>query len=299
MLWLAKTVLESTCTIKVSKFPFDEQFCKMKIGSWTFNSNDLELSSFKNKGYLDLAYLNNNTEWEFVNFSSELNLTKYTCCPYKFYDITYTFHFRRKSLYYIISIVVPCVLLSLLSTISFLFPVESGERISLVMSVLLGIFFFMPLVNDKTPVTSDSVPVLTRCFTAVNFIVFLSLLATAFIISMHHASPSRPVPCYLSTISRFFAIVLCLGRPPCKTSESVTNLTRMLGREASEKNTIVPEILNEIQRSSHRQEDDNLKDGIKEQWQHTANVFDRLFFCISLILSIIGVCYFFVFTALP
>lgn len=73
----------------------------------------------------------------------------------------------------------------------------------------------------------------------------------------------------------------------------------MLGREASEKNTIVPEILNEIQRSSHRQEDDILKDGIKEQWQHTANVFDRLFFCISLILSIIDVCYFFVFTALP
>jgi len=34
-------IYKSSCTIDVTYFPFDEQECKMKFGSWTFNGDQV------------------------------------------------------------------------------------------------------------------------------------------------------------------------------------------------------------------------------------------------------------------
>ena len=41
--WLAPVILKSKCPINVKYFPFDEQHCKMKFGSWTYDKNRLDL----------------------------------------------------------------------------------------------------------------------------------------------------------------------------------------------------------------------------------------------------------------
>lgn len=302
MQWFGKKILESICGMEMSKFPYDKQVCKIKIGSWTFNGYELELHNMHDKKHVDLDQYNNNSEWDLVQTYVKTNVLKYPCCPHPYYDITYILHFRRKPLYYVMGIIVPCVLLSFLSSISFLFPVDSGERISLVISVLLGLFIFMLIVNAKTPVCSDAVPILTQYFTVISFTIFLSLLGTAFILWIYHPSSSRPVPHYLSKISRFFAIMLCVhGGPPGKVSgkhdltqvilTSATNLAYLhgsesLSRERNETSNML-KILNEIQRFSDRLEDDDLKDEIMKEWRFAAKVFDRLFFCISFSFSIL------------
>ena len=41
--WLAPVILKSKCEINVKHFPFDEQKCKMKFGSWTYDEQRLNL----------------------------------------------------------------------------------------------------------------------------------------------------------------------------------------------------------------------------------------------------------------
>ena len=267
----------------------------MKFGSWTFNSKALQLGFYNNKAATDLSYYRNSTEWELVSFTAKQNIKTYKCCPFPFYDLTYTINLRRKPLYYIMTVVIPCVLLSLLSTISFVFPAESGERVALVASVLLGLFVFMLIVNDRTPVTSDVVPMISQYFTVIGFSTFMTLIATAFILWMHHVSTSCPVPYYLAQLTRFLACVLCVGR----SRATKTNSGRISLREAllfdgkgltylsmsellaTERNTtIVQKILHEIQKFAQRLEEDDIQEEMKEDWRYSARVFDRLFFIV-------------------
>ena len=39
ILWIPPAIYKSSCTIDVEYFPFDEQKCYMKFGSWTFNGD--------------------------------------------------------------------------------------------------------------------------------------------------------------------------------------------------------------------------------------------------------------------
>jgi len=41
VLWIPPAIYKSSCTIDVKYFPFDEQRCLMKFGSWTFNGDQV------------------------------------------------------------------------------------------------------------------------------------------------------------------------------------------------------------------------------------------------------------------
>ena len=41
VLWVPPAIYQSSCTIDVTYFPFDQQTCIMKFGSWTFTGNQV------------------------------------------------------------------------------------------------------------------------------------------------------------------------------------------------------------------------------------------------------------------
>ena len=41
--WLAPVILRSKCPINVKFFPFDEQKCELKFGSWTYDKARIDL----------------------------------------------------------------------------------------------------------------------------------------------------------------------------------------------------------------------------------------------------------------
>ncbi len=44
--------------------------------------------------------------------------------------VTFHLHIRRRSLYYFVNVLIPCVLISMLTVLSFSLPPESGEKLS-------------------------------------------------------------------------------------------------------------------------------------------------------------------------
>lgn len=46
VLWIPPAIYRSSCPISVKYFPFDEQECQMKFGSWTFNADQVTRSGW-------------------------------------------------------------------------------------------------------------------------------------------------------------------------------------------------------------------------------------------------------------
>jgi len=55
----------------------------------------------------------------------------YDCCDAPFSRITFTFHLRRKSLYYVINLLLPCCLFSIMSVLTFVLQPSYPERLGL------------------------------------------------------------------------------------------------------------------------------------------------------------------------
>lgn len=295
--WLTYAMLKTTCKLDISNFPVDDQKCTLKIGSWTLGDAELDLRLANDK-QSNLAQYSAHTEWELISASANTNTETYPCCPELYTDITVTLHFRRKPWFYIVTIVLPCAILSLLASISFLFPAGSGERVSLVISVLLGLTVFMLIINAETPVSSDSTPMLTRYFNVICCGTFVILLATAFILQIHHGSSSEPVPHYVANMRNVLAFFFCLKRPQkTRDVEKKRTLVETLLVDDEQKlscaDLSIPAcgvakrrhgtdimLINELQLLASRMEENDFSDKVQKDWQFTAKVFDRLLFFI-------------------
>lgn len=59
------------------------------------------------------------------------NTMQYACCPEPYVDVTFTLQIRRRTLYYIFNLIVPCVLISSMALLGFTLPPDSGEKLTL------------------------------------------------------------------------------------------------------------------------------------------------------------------------
>ncbi|GFY73445.1 neuronal acetylcholine receptor subunit alpha-7 [Trichonephila inaurata madagascariensis] len=152
-------IFKSTCKIDITWFPFDDQRCKMKFGSWTYDGNqiDLQLSSVKGG---DLSTYITNGEWELIEMPGTRNEIVYACCPEPYVDITFCIHIRRRTLYYGFNLIIPCVLISSMALLGFTLPPDSGEKLTLGVTILLSLTVFLLLVAETMPPTSDAVPLI-------------------------------------------------------------------------------------------------------------------------------------------
>jgi len=77
-------------------------------------------------------------------------------------QITYTLKIRRKTLFYTVNLIIPCVLISLLSVSVFYLPADAGEKMTMCISILLAFrrrsssFERVSHAGPSTPVDSVS-----------------------------------------------------------------------------------------------------------------------------------------------
>lgn len=178
-------ILKSTCYIDVRWFPFDIQKCNLKFGSWTHSGWLLDLQMLE----VDTSTFIPNGEWDLVGVPAKRNELYYDCCKEPYPDVTFTVTMRRRTLYYGLNLLIPCVLISGLALLVFLLPADSGEKISLGITVLLSLTVFMLLVAEIMPATSDSVPLIAQYFASTMMIVGLSVVVTVLVLQFHHHDP--------------------------------------------------------------------------------------------------------------
>jgi len=67
----------------------------------------------------------------YAGLPAERNVKQYDCCPEQYVDVVFTIHIRRRSLYYVFNLIIPCALISSMALLTFTLPPDAGEKISL------------------------------------------------------------------------------------------------------------------------------------------------------------------------
>lgn len=107
-------------------FPFDDQFCSLKFGSWTYSGLQVDIVKLAET---DFSNYIESGEWILRTVKSVRRVEYYPCCPEEPYpEITFHMLIRRRILYYLINIIIPCIWLSILSLIGFWLPPDSGNE---------------------------------------------------------------------------------------------------------------------------------------------------------------------------
>ncbi|GFR91300.1 neuronal acetylcholine receptor subunit alpha-10 [Elysia marginata] len=176
------------------------------------------------------------------------NVVFYSCCEEPFPDVTFSIQLRRRTKYYFMNIIIPCIILSFLCLGGFLLPPESGEKITLGLSVLLTITVFMLMVADKMPQTSESISVISIYLMVVLATSCLSVLSSVLVLSIHHqrGRPSRP-PLWLRRLC--FSLVARMLRLVQIRDTYATEFGN--GKEPSEKKKIRFEGYDETKQCCH------------------------------------------------
>lgn len=207
--WLSPFQFKSQCKIDVASFPFDQQVCDLTFGSWTYHGKYIDIVMKTNK--LDFSQYVENTQWQLVGVSVEKNIEYY---PDPYPTVTYRVVLKRKMLFYMTSLIIPCVIIAILAFLSFCLPVECGERISLVITVLLSMTVFMLLAFNFMPATSEMIPLVGKFYLACTIEISVCLVATFLIVKWHYND--RPVPNWIKVvINNYLAKLLYVVRPNC------------------------------------------------------------------------------------
>ncbi|XP_076836585.1 neuronal acetylcholine receptor subunit alpha-10 [Brachyhypopomus gauderio] len=190
--WDQPAITKSSCKVDVSFFPFDSQQCRLTFGSWTHNGNQMDLLNALDSA--DLADVVENVEWEVLGMPAKKNIILYGCCSDPYPDITYTLHLKRRASFYIFNLLIPCMMISFLAPLGFFLPADSGEKVSLGVTVLLALTVFQLLVAESMP-PSENVPLIGKYYIATMTMITASTALTIFIMNIHHCGPeARPVP---------------------------------------------------------------------------------------------------------
>lgn len=87
-------------------------FCVCSFFFFSFCSPNISLSHFRNEKF-------------------------YTCCDEPYLDITFNITMRRKTLFYTVNLIIPCMGISFLTILVFYLPSDSGEKVC--SSIAIGI----------------------------------------------------------------------------------------------------------------------------------------------------------------
>lgn len=304
--WLAPIILKSECKIDVKFFPFDEQFCNLTFGSWTYNGKRIDVKPKEKSA--DLRNYVKNGEWKMIRISAERQVEYFPCCPEPYPYVTYVVHMRRRILYYVSNLIVPCGIIAALAFLSFYLPVESGERISLVITVLLAMTVYMLMVSNSMPPTSEVIPLIGKYYLAVMIEIALCLVATCITIKWHHNA--TPMPRWVHYIFvRFLGSVLCIKRTKMekplyevssgRMSYSINHNQRSLAEIKPNKSSVqlkeitntsasaMESIHNDITLLSNKVEFEKTEEEIGRDWKTAAEVLDRLFFVIFFVMFVL------------
>jgi hypothetical protein len=151
--WSPVDVISSGCDVDVTYYPFDTQSCRITLMCWGFVPTDIIIQAKKTE--ISTEYFSEHGTWELVDKTLNTFLSSYTS------SINIDIKMKRRPLFAVINIVLPMIFLTILNLLVFVLPVESGERVSYSITVLLAIAVFLTLVNDNLPKTSKPIAMLS------------------------------------------------------------------------------------------------------------------------------------------
>ncbi|OWR51936.1 acetylcholine receptor subunit alpha isoform 1, partial [Danaus plexippus plexippus] len=324
--WKPPAIYKSSCEIDVEYFPFDEQTCVLKFGSWTYDGFKVDLrhmdeqagSNVVSMG-VDLSEFYMSVEWDILEVPAVRNEKFYTCCDEPYLDITFNITLRRKTLFYTVNIIIPCMGISFLTILTFYLPSDSGEKVFILKlyNIYIAYYEIISCINKNI----RGVFFTPKPLPTPEYLNSTSICVTVVVLNVHFRSPQthRMAPWVKRVFIHILPRLLFMKRPQYKFDTTRLSESNRFGGScvvhgSSEGGALpvpeeealspVPEPPPGFSHSScppevhrtcfcvrfiaehTRMLEDSTK--VKEDWKYVAMVLDRLFLWIFTLAVLVG-----------
>ena len=161
------------CSMNLRYFPFDKHTCQIEfneISRYGVNVTTGNYSHYAREGIVfqndplnaNRQLLVENGEWELVSLkldtSPQIIVLGEAIITYPMYIVIV--ELQRKPNFYVMILMIPSILVSLISVIGFLLPSESGEKVSLQLTTLLSYSLVFLVIVDIIPPVGGNFPLI-------------------------------------------------------------------------------------------------------------------------------------------
>lgn len=176
---------------------------------------------------IDLSEFYLSVEWDIMAVPARRKERFYSCCEEPYPDITYNITIRRKTLFYTVNLIIPCVAISFLSILVFYLPSDSGEKVSLSISIMLSLGVFFLLLSEIIPPTSLTVPLLGKYLLFTMILVSFSVMVTIAVLNVNFRSPAthKMAPWVKKVFLEVLPKYLLMSRPEDPSSDTKSSVS--------------------------------------------------------------------------
>jgi len=134
---------------------------------------------------INLDDYSESTEWDLMAVKAQKCEKFYPCCSEPYPDIKFNITIRRKTLFYTINLILPCVVICSVTVLLFYMPANSGEKITMGMTILTSLIIFLLLVAEINPSTSLATPLIGKYLLFTMFLVSFSIVITVLVLNLN------------------------------------------------------------------------------------------------------------------
>ncbi|XP_061170075.1 acetylcholine receptor subunit alpha-1-A-like [Saccostrea echinata] len=194
--WTPIQSFEVICDADVTNYPFDKQYCMLKFHAYSFGEEWMNITIRNSKVIL--------SNYEESGLWKIEDTTCFSQTTNRFLEINIGLHLQRRSIYYIVGLILPMVLVSTLQSFVFLLPNTVGERVGFSVTVLLASVVFLTIIQEKLPESSEPhisiLGILLLGFIAEGALVTLCVILST---NIHQFEETKPVPNWLNVLLCF------------------------------------------------------------------------------------------------
>ena len=191
--WTPQVKWDVHCPMKMKYFPFDRQVCLMRMGSWVYLTNTV---TFRPVVKFSSSQVHSLTKYKMVMFDFKENhdwlvkdtfhLSRLVDYPNGVYqEISLRVIIDRNFCLYLTDIILTCTIFSILSFFAFWIPNNSGERLNLLVALIIALSVYQVISSSVIPSGTDTLPALTVIILLMIFLVNFSVGVTIFNIWIH------------------------------------------------------------------------------------------------------------------
>ncbi|XP_064624289.1 neuronal acetylcholine receptor subunit alpha-7-like [Lineus longissimus] len=194
--WYPGSQFRVGCNLDMTRFPFDEQACYFRFGSWSQSARYIRMVARSD----DISYRDGfipNGQWSRVSSHIRDEVYKPNVELSGWSRVWVIVRLKRRPVFYIMNVIIPCIAISVLVLMVFNVPSESGEKVSLGVTVLLAFSVFQLVMADTLPKTSKNIPIIVIYLTTLMVTSAISTILAVLILNIHGISGKKEMPLWM------------------------------------------------------------------------------------------------------
>ncbi|KAK3599028.1 hypothetical protein CHS0354_012512 [Potamilus streckersoni] len=216
---------------------------------------------------------------------TDLPVTKSDGTIVTFSQIEFVFVIERRPAFYVINVILPIILASFLSCVVFIVPLQSGEKVAYILTLILAIAVLLTMIADSLPHTSLTASVLGVYLAFTLFISVICALLTVLLLNIFHKDEKLDTTSFIYKFTEFINVKRCTGSSKTKNANNPKTAGNRI--VPSRKLTVVAYETMHARTDEKSENVDECKEKVYTR-KEMANILDRFCFWVFVTLTFIG-----------